>query len=129
MQTLISIHGELRWFVTLIAVIAIIKNSFGLIRKTPYSGMDRGLMAGFTGLLDLNLLLGLSIIIFGGGFNQPRIEHAITMFIAIIVAHSSAAWRKSDDAQKKYRNNLILVIVCLAIIFFGVLRLRGGWVF
>jgi uncharacterized membrane protein YphA (DoxX/SURF4 family) len=95
----------------------------------PYTGMDRGLMSGFVGLLDLNFLLGLIILIFGGGFNGSRIEHAVTMLIAIAIAHSSAAWRQSDDEQKKFRNNLIVVVVSLAFIILGVVRLRGGWVF
>ena len=124
-----TIHGEFRWLVALVAVVAIVKFALGWLRQMPYSGMDRGLMSGYTGLLDLNFLLGLIILIFGGGFNAARIEHAVTMLIAIAIAHASAAWRKSDDAQKKFRNNLIVVVVSLLVIFMAVMRLRGGWVF
>jgi len=128
-QTLITIHGEIRWLVALVAVIAIVKFALGLAQKKDYTPLDRGLMSGFTGLLDLNLLLGLIIIIFGGGFNGPRIEHAGTMLVALVVAHSPAAWRRSDDAAKKFRNNLIVIVVALVLVFVGVLRLRGGWMF
>jgi uncharacterized membrane protein YphA (DoxX/SURF4 family) len=51
------------------------------------------------------------------------------MLIAIAIAHSSAAWRKSEDAQKKFRNNLVVVVVSLLLIFLGVVRLRGSWLF
>ena len=129
MSVLIVIHGLIRWLVALVAVIGIVKFALGWLRDMPYEGMDRGLMSGYTGLLDLNFLLGLIILIFGGGFNRPRMEHAGVMFIAIVIAHSSAAWRKSDDAQKKFRNNLIVMAVSLALIFVGVISLRGGWVF
>ena len=129
MGTLIIVHGMVRWLVALVAIVAIIKFAMGWLQKLPYMGMDRGLMSGYTGLLDLNFALGLIILIFGGGFNAVRIEHAVTMLIAIGIAHSSAAWRKSDDAQKKFRNNLIVVVVSLIFIFMGVMRLRGGWVF
>lgn len=129
MATLIGIHGMIRWAVALVAIVAILKFAISWLRQLPYTGMDRGLMSGFVGLLDLNFLLGLIILIFGGGFSGPRIEHAGTMFIAIAIAHSSAAWRQSDDEQKKFRNNLIVVVVSLALIFLGVVRLRGGWVF
>jgi hypothetical protein len=128
-NVVITLHGEIRWLVALVAIVALVKYAMGLIQKTAYTGMDRGLMAGLTGLADLNLLLGLIIIIFGGGFTGPRIEHAGTMLIAIIVLHASSAWRKSDDAAKKFRNNLIVIVVALAIVFVGVLRLRGGWIF
>jgi uncharacterized membrane protein YphA (DoxX/SURF4 family) len=129
MSTLIGIHGMIRWVVALVAIVAILKFAISWLRQMPYTGMDRGLMSGFVGLLDLNFLLGLIILIFGGGFNGPRIEHAVTMLIAIAIAHSSAAWRQSDDEQKKFRNNLIVVMVSLAFIILGVVRLRGGWVF
>jgi uncharacterized membrane protein YphA (DoxX/SURF4 family) len=129
MSTLIGIHGMIRWVVALVAIVAILKFAISWLRQMPYTGMDRGLMSGFVGLLDLNFLLGLIILIFGGGFNGPRIEHAVTMLIAIAIAHSSAAWRQSDDEQKKFRNNLIVVVVSLALIILGVVRLRGGWVF
>jgi hypothetical protein len=129
MSTLIAIHGMIRWLVALVAVVAIVKFVMGWLRQMPYAGMDRGLMSGYTGLLDLNFLLGLIILIFGGGFTEPRTEHAVTMLIAIAIAHSSAAWRKSEDAQKKFRNNLVVVVVSLLLIFLGVVRLRGSWLF
>ena len=128
MDTLIVIHGMIRWLVAIVAVVAIVKFAMGWLQKLPYAGMDRGLMSGYTGLLDLNLLLGLIILIFGGGFTMARVEHLVTMLIGIAIAHSSAAWKKSDDAQKKFRNNLIVVVVSLLFIVMGVMRLRGGWV-
>jgi len=129
MSTLMAIHGMIRWLVALVAVVAIVRFVMGWLRQMPYAGMDRGLMSGYTGLLDLNFLLGLIILIFGGGFTVPRTEHAVTMLIAIAIAHSSATWRKSEDAQKKFRNNLVVVVVSLLLIFLGVVRLRGSWLF
>ena len=129
MSTLIVIHGLIRWLVAMVAIIGIVKFVLGWLQKMSYTNMDRGLMSGYTGLLDLNFLLGLIILIFGGGFTSQRIEHAGTMFIAIAIAHSAAAWRKSDDAQKKFRNNLVVLLVSLLFIFVGVVRLRGGWFF
>ncbi len=87
-------------------------------------------MATFVGLLDLNLLLGLILLVgLGGGLPMPRVEHATTMFLAIVMAHLSALWRRSDDPVKKFRNNLVVVVVALALVALGVLRLRGGWIF
>lgn len=130
MGFVLTLHGEVRWLLALVAVAAIIKFAIGLIQKQDYKGIDRGLMSGYTILMDVNLLMGLILLFgLGGGFPMARIEHATTMIIAVAVAHSNAAWRKSDDDQKKFRNNLIVVLVSLALIFVGVLRLRGGWVF
>ena len=128
MEFVLTIHGFMRWLVAIVALAAIIKFTLGLIRKEAYTGLDRGLMAAFTGLLDLNLLFGLILLFgLGGGFPRHRIEHAGTMIIAIIIAHSAAAWKKSDNSAKKYRNNLIVVVVALAFVFLGVIQVRGGF--
>lgn len=130
MEFLLRLHGEIRWLVALVAIIAIIRYALALLQNRAYTSMDRGLIAGFTGLLDLNFLLGLILLIgLGGGFPASRIEHAVTMLLAVIVAHTSAAWRKSDDDARKFRNNLIVIVVALVLVIVGVVRLRGGWVF
>ncbi|MBK7894114.1 MAG: hypothetical protein IPJ90_04335 [Anaerolineaceae bacterium] len=126
MDILRTIHGEIRWLVAIMAVIVIVKFVIGLLQKSEYKSMDRGLMSGLVGLIDVNFLLGL-ILLFNRGFDRVAVEHAGTMFIAVLLAHSNAAWRKSEDSAKKFRNNLILVIVVLALVFAGVMRIRGGF--
>ncbi|GAB4274345.1 MAG: hypothetical protein Kow0080_22630 [Candidatus Promineifilaceae bacterium] len=130
MNFVLTLHGEVRWLVALVAVVAVVKFAIGWLGKKEYTSLDRRLMSAVTILMDINLLLGLILLFgLGGGFPMNRVEHATTMFLAVVVAHSSAAWRKSDDAQKKFRNNLIAVVVALALVFTAVIRLRGGWIF
>lgn len=130
MDFLLMLHGGIRWLVALVAVVAIVRYGLGLLQNLAYGRLDRGLMAAFTGLLDLNFLLGLILLFgLGGGFPMHRVEHAVTMLLAVIVAHSSAAWRKSEDASRKFRNNLIVIVLALVLVIVGVVRLRGGWVF
>ncbi len=130
MSFLLTLHGELRWLVALAAVIAIVKFGLGWLRRAEFKGADRALMAAFTGLLDLNLLLGLILLFgLGGGFLSYRLEHLVTMLLAIVAAHASAAWRRSDDSVKKFRNNLIVIVVASILVVVGVIRLRGGWLF
>jgi len=126
----LTFHGELRWLVALVGVVAIVKYAVGWLRGAEFKGIDRGLMAAFTSLLDLNLLLGL-FLLFGlpGGLVAHRVEHATTMLLAIAVAHSSMLWRKSDDAAKKFLGNLVAVVVALVLVAVGVIRLRAGWIF
>lgn len=86
-------------------------------------------MSAFTGVLDLNFLLGLILLFgLGGGFPMERLEHAGTMIVAVVVAHSSAAWRKSQNSAVKFRNNFLVVVVALVLVFTAVTRLRGGWI-
>jgi len=129
-EFVLKLHGEMRWLVALVAAIALVKFGLGWLRRSEFAGMDRALMATFTGLLDLNLLMGAVLLVgLGGGMAAPRIEHATTMFLAVAAAHSSAIWRRSDDSARKFRNNLIVVVVAIALVLLGVIRLRGGWTF
>ena len=53
----------MRWLVVIVAVVAVVRYALVMAGKAQRSGMDRGLMSGYTGLLDLNVLLGVIIII------------------------------------------------------------------
>lgn len=129
MGTLITIHGELRWLVVLAAAVVIIKFLIGWLGKREYASIDRTLLLVFTILLDINVLLGLIILFFGGGFTGPRLEHATTMILAAIAAHMTAIWRRSTDSSLKYRNQLLMVLLAVFLVIFGVIRLRGGFMF
>ena len=130
MDTILTIHGLIRWLVAIVGLIAMVKFAYGWLSKADYIPLDKRIMSTYTISLDINVLLGL-ILLFGlsGGFTMNRVEHATTMILAAIVAHLSAIWRKSDSSTVKFRNNLIVVVVSLLFVFMGVMRLRGGWIF
>lgn len=129
MGLLQTIHGELRWLVALVAIAVIIKFLIGWLGKRQYAPIDRTLLLVYTILLDINVLLGLILLLFGGGFSGPRLEHATTMLLAAIAGHMTSVWRKSTDSTTKYRNQLLLVLLSLALVLLGVWRLRGGFIF
>lgn len=129
MPLLMTIHGEIRWLVALAALVVIVKFLMGWLGKREYTSLDRTLLTVLTISLDVNVLLGLILLIFGGGFSGPRLEHATTMLLAAIAAHMTAIWRRSTDSPTKYRNQLLLVLLALALVFMGVWRLRGGFMF
>ena len=129
MGMLMTIHGELRWLVVLAAIIVIIKFLIGWLGKREYASLDQKLLLAFTILLDINVLLGLIILFFGGGFTGPRLEHATTMILAAIAAHMTAIWRRSTDSSLKFRNQLLMVVLGVILVIFCVLRLRDGFMF
>ena len=127
MEFLVGIHGLVRWLVVIVAVIAVVRYTLAMVGKAQPSGMDRGLMSGYTGLLDLNVLLGVIIIIGLGEWEMAQIEHAVTNIIGVVVAHFFAQRaKKIEDAKLKARTNLLGVVISLAIIIVGV-ALVGGW--
>jgi hypothetical protein len=92
--------------------------------------MDRGLMSGFTGLMDLRLLLGVILFILWwievDALQRFRLEHALTMILAVVVAHLSMRWRGAAD-NVKFRNNLAAIVVSLLLVVVGVFLLPQGW--
>ena len=125
MDFVLTLHSINRWIIVVLAVIALIKFLIGWLRSSPYEAADRGLMAAYTGLLDLQLLLGL-ILLIGLGLERFRIEHSITMLAAIILAHLSRAWRDKED-KVKFRNNFLAILVGILLIIAGVTVLPQGW--
>jgi hypothetical protein len=126
MEFVLTVHSIVRWLVVIVAVMAVVRYALVMSGRAQSSGMDRGLMSGYTGLLDLNVLLGV-ILIIGVGFTIQPIEHAVTNIIGVAVAHVFAQRaKKIEDAKSKARTNLLGVVISLLIIVVGV-ALIGGW--
>ena len=129
MQTLLMIHSIVRWLIGVVAAIALVKFAVGWLRGSAFQKMDRGLSSGFSGLIDLQVTLGLILLIWSGlagaGFPSFRIEHAVTMIIAAVVAHLPVMWKNAED-KIRFRNSLFIVLDVLIIIYIGVARLPGG---
>ena len=129
MNILLIVHSYLRWLILIVAIVAIVKFALGWRRGGTFESMDRGLASGFSGLMDLQATLGLVYLIWDGiagkGFPGFRIEHAITMIIAAVVAHLHVQWKNADD-KLRFRNSMLIILDVLVIIFFGIARLPGG---
>lgn len=129
MNILLIAHSGIRWLVFLIAVIAIVKFLIGWLRGSQFKGMDRGLMAGFNGLMDLQITLGLILLLWSGfaglGFPFLRILHGLIMIAAAAVAHMSARWKNADD-MTRFRNNLFVIVGSLILVLIGISILPGG---
>jgi hypothetical protein len=127
MLFLLTLHSIVRWLVILVAVAAIIKLAIGLAQKQDTDKMTGGLISAFGGLMDTQLLLGLLFFVWNGlagaGFPRERWEHFTIMFLAVIVAHLPAMWKKADP-QKRQRNTLAAIIGSLVLVVLGVSLLQ-----
>jgi uncharacterized membrane protein YphA (DoxX/SURF4 family) len=128
MNILLMAHSWLRWLILLVAIIAIIKFAIGWLRGGAYQGMDRGLMSGFSGLMDLQVTLGIILLLWGGfagvGFPLFRIMHGVIMIAAAVVAHLPARWKNAADATR-FRNNLAIIVGALILVLIGISFLPG----
>jgi hypothetical protein len=128
MGILLMIHSIVRWLIVILGLVALVKFAIGLAGKNAFGKMDRGLSSGFSGLMDLQVTLGLLYFLitgFGGvGFPPYRIEHGVTMLIAAGVAHSPSMFKKTTN---KYAVALGAVVGTLVLVYIGVSLLPGGW--
>jgi hypothetical protein len=136
-MVLLTIHSWIRWLVLLVALVAVVKYIVGLVGGGEFDGMARGLSAAFSGLIDLNVALGvIQLIAFwrafaaaAGGFPRHQVEHMTIMLVAAVVAHLPNRW-KGDPARVRYRNGLLVIVGVVVLIVLGVSVLQGSrWVF
>ncbi len=128
MDILLWLHSYVRWLVVLVAIIAAVKFAVGWLQKQKPAAMDRGLMSAFSGLVDLQVLLGLVLLIGSGIYSMQRIEHAGTMIIAAVLAHLPMLWRKGDSPNV-LRNNFLVIVAVMILIVAGVTSLVGNrWI-
>jgi len=129
MGFLLMLHSIVRWLIVLVGVVALVKFFIGLAQKSEFGKMDRGLSSGFSGLMDLQVTLGLLYFLitgFGGvGFPPYRIEHAVTMILAAGVAHAPSMFKKRDF--NKFTVGLASIVGALVLVYIGVSFLPGGW--
>jgi hypothetical protein len=128
MNMLLAAHSGVRWLVIVVAVVVLVKCLWGWLGKQPFASIDRTLTKAFAGVVDLQVLLGLIYLLWSGfagaGFPRYRIEHAVTMILAAVVAHFAGRKGASDSAR--FRNATIAVVVTLLLVFAGIAVLPGG---
>lgn len=123
MEILLRVHSLVRWAIILVALIAIIKFTISWASNSSFKGMDRGLASGFSGLMDLEVLVGLIYFIWNGmavkGFPLYRIEHMITMILAAVLAHVSARFKNLND-KLRFQYSLFVILGTLMLVFIGI---------
>lgn len=129
MGFVLMLHSIIRWLIVVVGLFALVKFLIGWARKSGFSKMDRGLSAAFSGLMDLQVLLGFVYFFWNGlsggtGFPMFRIEHMITMVIAAVLGHAPSFMKK---AENKFAVSFFAVIGAMILIVIGVYFLPGGW--
>lgn len=125
------LHSAWRWVLVAVAIIALIVFLIEWLQGREFSFSGRRLMRLFTISVDIQVLLGLLLMLWGGlvtaiGFPMFRIEHAVTMIVAAIVAHLGARWSNAP-LPARARAYFLIALATLVIIYLGVARLPQGW--
>lgn len=122
MNMLYHAHSGLRYLVLLAGLLALLVFAYGLITRRPVRGAS-GYTIAFTGLLDLQLVLGFGLF-FGGIFYNALVGHMVMMIIAAVAANGAAvlAPRATTERQELVMR-LAGVVIALACIVFGIMAI------
>lgn len=122
MNFLYHAHSGLRYLVLLAALAALIALAMAL--ATGRAGRAaRILPAVFTGLLDLQVLLGIALVL-GGLMPDIVVGHLVMMIIALVVAHgASIVARRATNERRGLIIRLAGIALALVIIIGGIMAL------
>jgi hypothetical protein len=124
-NTLYHAHSGLRYLVLLAAVAALITLTYGV--STGRAARAASVLAAiFAGLLDLQILLGVGLVI-GGIFPDAVVGHLILMVFAAVVTHaSSIVGQRSSSERRELVIRLGGIAIALALIVGGIIAIGRG---
>ena len=115
-------HSGLRYLVLLAACAALAGLAYAVSTRRG-ERPARVMSAVFTGLLDLQLLLGIGLVI-GGIFTDAVAGHLVIMTLAVVAAHgSSMLGKRASDDRRELGIRLAGVVIAIALIVGGILVL------
>jgi len=120
---LLSAHSGLRYLVLLLGLVVAGYAAYGLITKRPYDKRMRILATAFTGVLDLQVVVGLAYL-FTSTFYPQLAGHLTMMVLAVAITHVvSAVQRRRPLEQRTYGPHVVGTLVVLAIVSFGIMAI------
>lgn len=126
----LSLHNVFRWVVLVMGVLLVVRSILGWLKKRDYQERDKKLTIIFSGVYDLQILLGI-ILFFTKGWggvlmNAPAevmktaalrffaVEHWTLMIVAAVLIHiGSAQVKKATESIKKYKRATIWFTIAL----------------
>lgn len=116
-------HSGLRYLVLLAGIAALAFYAYARATGRPVDRTSRIVGAVYTGLLDLQIVLGLLTMMMGIYYGA-LIGHMVMMLMAAAVAHGSAVLARGyADPRRNHAIRLAGVVVSLALIVGGILSI------
>ena len=119
-------HSGIRFLVLLVGLAVVVYAAYGLIAKREYTPAMARLAGGFTGLIDLNILLGVATL-FSRPFTGQLIGHLMMMVFAAVVAHGTGmVMKRRPPEAKTYGPHLVGAALALVLIAGGIMAIGRG---
>jgi hypothetical protein len=124
MNFIFQAHSGVRYLILLVGLVALLYFLSGLVTKRPVDKSVRILGSAFTGLLDLQIVLGILTVAMGRYYPQ-LIGHIVMMVLAAVETHVLLVVNRKRP-NPGYLLPLIAVAVALALIAGGVMAIGRG---
>ena len=126
MIAMFQAHSGIRYLVLLAGLVAEVVFALGLAQKTPFSKQARIVGAVFSGLMDLQILIGVILVIMGL-YTPKAIGHIVMMVAATTLTHALFVQNRKR-ATPGYLLPLIAVSGSMVLIIGGIFALgRLPW--
>lgn len=116
-------HSGIRYLILLVGIAVVLYAAYGLVTKRPYDKNMRILAAAFTGLIDLQILVGLATL-FTGVFYPQLGGHIVMMVLAAVIAHAvSMVMKRRPPEQRTYAPYLVSTLIVLGMLAGGIMAI------
>ena len=113
-------HSGLRYLILLLGVAVAVNCALALRSERPSNSTDRILTAAFTGLLDLQLLLGVGLVL-SGILYPALVGHIAMMVLAVVVAHATSVLaKKASEPRRAHALRLAGALGALVLVLGGI---------
>ena len=116
-------HSGLRYLVLLSGIMAVGYAAYGAAKGIPYDKKMRILASAFAGTVDLNVLLGIALIMTRPFYAQLG-GHIAMMLPAAIVAHIvPAVMKRRPMNERTYMPHIVATVVALGLVAAGIMAI------
>jgi hypothetical protein len=141
-EFMLFLHNLVRWVALILAIVATVLAFMGWFGRREWAERDRRIGSFYAMAMDIQLLLGLLLyFIFspitrgalanlGAAMSNPdvaffAVEHAFSMFLAVIFAHlGSATARRAPTSQAKFKRAAIFFAISLVLLLIAMPWMR-----
>jgi uncharacterized membrane protein YphA (DoxX/SURF4 family) len=119
-ESLLAIHSFVRWLILSLALFGTARSFVSMLSVSArFTRLDVGVSRAYAGLLDLQLLLGV-LLVLGAVTLQDTLPwiHPIIMIPAVVVAHLGRRFAAQPD-RKRHQRQLAIYLGSLALIVIG----------
>jgi hypothetical protein len=120
MRMLFFAHSGLRYLVLLAGVLALVYFAYALATRKGSERTARILGSSFVGLLDLQIVIGLIMVVLGL-YYAALMGHIAMMLMAAVVMHGVLVFaRRSPDTARAYTLRFFGVLLSLVLVVAGI---------